>query len=370
MERLSTHQFVVLGSAILLGTTFLPIGSLVGVSSGRDGWMSVLPGFLVAIPLGLFLISLISKYPKKNLLEITEIVLGKWIGKIIGILYIAITAYFGAILGGQGVDIFTRSILPLMPRFVFIGGGLILVLLLVWTGVEVFARFAEVVFPIVVLALVVTAIFIIPRFEQGELYPILGNGILPVFKGSLQVIPFAMEYLLYLAWLLPFLPQKKDDLQSMKKGIWKTVILVGLLDTMIVLIELMTFGSVEMARLTYGLLVLGKMIEVSRTLAGVESIFAMVWMGALATKVAAFFFAARWGLKTVFGWKSSGWSFALGGFFFLVPYIMVRGTDLTVEISFVDQYLILPFTLIWILLVWGADKWKKRAKSLNQGEGS
>ncbi|MDP4160648.1 MAG: GerAB/ArcD/ProY family transporter, partial [Bacillota bacterium] len=87
MERISPHQFFTLGAAVLLGTTFLPIAKIVVGAGGRDGWMIVLPGFAVAIPYGLMVISLLARYPKKNLLQITEIILGKWIGKIIGVIY-------------------------------------------------------------------------------------------------------------------------------------------------------------------------------------------------------------------------------------------------------------------------------------------
>src|SRR5665648_1151201 len=88
MERISTHQFLTIGAAVLMGTTFLPVASLVTGVGGRDGWMSVLPGFAVGIPYGLMVLSLVERYPHKNLLQISETLFGKWIGKIIGVIYI------------------------------------------------------------------------------------------------------------------------------------------------------------------------------------------------------------------------------------------------------------------------------------------
>ena len=363
MERLSTHQFMVLGSAVLLGTTFFPAGSLVAGIAGRDGWMAILPGFIIGIPFGLMILSMVPKYPNKNLLEISERVLGKWLGKGLGILYFAVVTYFGAVLSVQGVDMFIRTILPLMPRYVFIFGGITIILLLFFTGIEVLARFAEVVFPIIMASLILTAIFAIPRFEQGELYPILSEGIKPIFYASFQIAPWPMEYILILAGLISFLPKQSRDLRQMKKALWRSVFLVVFLNTITVIIQILTFGPFEAARLTYGLLALGKMIEVSRTVSGVESVFALVWMGALIIKVGAFFFAGMWGIKTVFGLNNKKWSFALAGVYISIGLLFTRGAIIAVEIGAVDNYFVLPFTVFWVPLIWGVDKWKSRPKN-------
>ena len=90
MVRISPHQFMILGAAVLMGGTFLPVASIVTGSGGRDGWMIVLPGFAVGIPYGLMVFSLFERYPHENLLQISEKLFGKWIGKIIGFIYFLI----------------------------------------------------------------------------------------------------------------------------------------------------------------------------------------------------------------------------------------------------------------------------------------
>ena len=68
MERISTHQFLTLGAAVLMGTTFLPVASIVTGVGGRDGWMSVLPAFALGIPYGLMVLSLVEQYPQNYLI--------------------------------------------------------------------------------------------------------------------------------------------------------------------------------------------------------------------------------------------------------------------------------------------------------------
>ncbi|HZK84362.1 MAG TPA: GerAB/ArcD/ProY family transporter, partial [Desulfosporosinus sp.] len=254
MERISTHQFMTLSSAVLLGTTFLPVASMVTGVGGRDGWMSVLPGFVLAIPYGLMVISLVEWYPQKNLLQISETVFGRWIGKIIGVLYILLMGYFGGLLLAQIGNIYQVSSMPLVPIPVFYIGGLLLVFYMVSSGIEVFARFSEVILPVIAIVLFMNVVLVIPRVEQGELLPILNEGLKPLIFGGIKVLPFAMEFVLFLAGIGAFLPTGKEELSRLKTGVWRAVFLVGMLNTLVVLIQILVFGPVETLRMVYGIL--------------------------------------------------------------------------------------------------------------------
>ncbi len=370
MERISPHQFLTLGAAVLMGTTFLPIASLVTGAGGRDGWMSVLPGFAVGIPYGLMILSLVEQYPQQNLLQISEILFGKWIGKSLGFLYILITGYLGGLLLGQVGDIYQASIMSLTPLGVFYIGGILLVFFLIKAGIEVLARFSEVIFPIIVVALLLNIGLSIPRIEQGELLPILSEGIKPILWGAFKVTPFVMTYMLFLVGAIAFLPSGKEELSQLKKGVWRTIFLVGSLDTLVVLMQILVFGPFETVRMVYGLLVLGKMVDVSRTVAGVESLFMGVWLGAAVMKICSLFFAAIWGLETVFGWKGLKWNLAMAVIFLGIAFRFVRGPSLILEIGLVDDYLTLPFISIWIPILWGVSRWKKGAGVRRMGTQS
>ncbi|ODA40002.1 Spore germination protein GerKB [Desulfosporosinus sp. BG] len=342
-----------------MGVTFLPLASNVTLASGRDGWMVVLPGFAVGVPYGLMVLSLSAQYPRKNLLQISETLFGRWIGKIIGCIYILIVGYFGGLLLAQLGNGFQRSIMPLMPLWVFYVGGLLLVLYLASSGIEVLARFSEVLFPVILIALVLNVALAIPRIEQGELLPILSEGLKPLFPGVLTVMPFSMSYCLISAGIVAFLPTGEQEFAQLKTGVWRAVFLVGIVDTLVALIQILVFGPAETIRLSYGLLVLGKIVEISRTVSGIESLFMGVWLGAWVIKISGFFFATVWGIETVFNLKGMKWKLAVGTVFLGVSFGLLKGHILIVEIGFVERYVILPFTSVWILTLWIVSR-KKR----------
>lgn len=359
MERISSHQFTVLGAAVLMGTTFLPIASITTGVASRDAWMCVLPGFALGIPYGFMVLTLFKRYPQKSLLEITEKLFGKWIYRIIGVLNILVMSYFGGLLLAQLGDIYESSIMPMTPIEMFYLGGLILVLYLFKSGIEVFARFSEVIFPLIVIALVLNIGLSIPRMEQGELMPVLGQGIKPIVLGSLKVTPFVMEYILFFSGILPYLPTERQELDRLKKGVWIGVFLVGFLNMMVVLIQILVFGPRETVNLVYGLLVLGKMVEVSRTVAGVESLFLGAWFGILVIKICAVFFVVIWSLEGLLKVKLK-WNFLVFIIFVGIAIKFRSGPALRVEIGLVDDYFILPFAGLWIFILWAFSYWKKK----------
>ena len=360
MERISTHQFMTLGAAVLMGGIYLLIATFVTATGGRDGWMAVLPAIALTIPYGLMVLLLSAQYPHENLLQISEKLFGKWIGKIIGFIYILISCYYGGLVLAFIGFIYQQSVMPLTPRWVFYLGGLLIVFYLVNCGIEVFARFSEIIFPLIVIALVLNVGLSIPRIEQGELLPILGEGLKPLFFGALKVIPFSMAYILFLAGILPFLPTGKQKLGQLKTGLWRAVFLVGLLNTLVVLIQILVFGPTETIRLAFGILNLGKMVEISRTVSGIESLFLGVWLGTLVIKSSAFFFMTTWGIETVFKLKGLKWRLAVSAVFWGIAFQFMSGPSLSIELSFVESYLILPFAFVWIPTLWGVSRWKKR----------
>ncbi|WP_041276026.1 GerAB/ArcD/ProY family transporter [Desulfosporosinus acidiphilus] len=361
MERISTHQFWSLGAAVLMGGSFILLANFVTVASGRDSWMVILPTFVMAIPYGLMVLSLSSQYPNTNLLQISEKLFGKWIGKIIGILYILVCGYYsGLSLGAIGLT-YEQSIMPLTPRWVFNLGGLLIAFYIVNSGIETFARFSEVIFPVIIISQILNIGLAIPRIEQGELLPFLSDGLKPLFWGALRVIQFPMEYILFLAGLLTFLPNGKQEQAQMKTGVWRAVFMVGILETLIVLIQILVFGPEETNRLAFGILTLGKMVELSKTISGVESMFMGVWLGALIIKSCAFIFMTTWGIETVFNVKGFKWRLAVSAVALGIALWFTEGATLTAELFFVENKLMFPFAFVWIPFLWGFSLWKMRA---------
>lgn len=360
MERISVYQFKIVGMAILLGSTLLTSPTYVLLTGGRDGWMCLLPGFALTIPYGLLVLSLMKDYPGKNILQISEEVFGKWPGKGIGVLYLISVTYFGGLITAQSGVIFGNSIMPLTPSWIFNIATMILVVILVFSGIEVFARFTEIVFPLVALVIVIIMAFSLPLIEKGILFPILENGLMPVLKGMTTIFPFVMEYIGFLFILLPFLPTDQSAYKKLRKSMVIIPIVIGIGTTAFLVIYMMTFGYYDATRITYGVISLAKTVEIKNTLSGGESVMEVVEFGSIIIKAAGLFFACYWSLKTVFGLKSRGWILLLAGVFLFIADRFIRTMDLLREFALIDKYVMLPLIGLWVPILWITVRWKRR----------
>ncbi|MDD2233318.1 MAG: endospore germination permease [Desulfitobacteriaceae bacterium] len=359
IQRISSHQFMILSSGILLGTAFLPIAQILAAVAGRDSWWSVMPGYLIAVPYGLMVLSFMQRYPGQNLLQISGNVFGKWAGKAIAVYYILVAGYIGALYVARAVDTYKRMIAPFMPQSVYTIGVILLVIALAWAGIEVLARFSEFCFPLVVIGLIITMLLAIPRFEWDQFFPVLANGIKPVVFGAVKTLSFPLEYIVSLTGLIPFLPTAEQS--RLRSGLLRAVVLVGIIMTLVTLTEIMVFGPMEAARLNLGILSLGKMIEIAKTIAGIESVFEGLWLGAAILKITIAFFLVVWGLEYIFGFRKKFWLYAgIGLIFFIIAILQEGGTQVYLELSIAENYFLVPFALLWVPLLWFVERLRRR----------
>ena len=86
--KISIRQFTVLVMFYTIGTTILVIPSSLAADAEQNAWIAAIVGWL----LGLFVVGLyilLSKqFPAMTLIEYTEKIFGKWLGKLISLLFV------------------------------------------------------------------------------------------------------------------------------------------------------------------------------------------------------------------------------------------------------------------------------------------
>lgn len=364
MERLSMYQFKLLVTSVLLGTMLLDSPTEILLTAGRDGWMCTLPGYLLVIPYGLLVISLMNRYPGMDLLQVSAQVFGKWTGKGIGLIFCLVFIYLSGLNAAEAGVIFANSIMPLTPVWVFHAATAFLIFLLAMAGIEILGRFVETVFPIAVLMYAVILIFAVSQFERGELFPLLENGIGPVLNGTVKIFPHALEFIAFFAMLLPVLPSPNDKKarRTLRRSIAIGACFVGIMTSMVIMALIETFGE-DASRLTFGVVVLAKAVEFKNMLAGGESILEMIGYSLFLIKSAALFFAAFWALKMVFGFKSDRWKIVLIVLLLAAELLSGGAVDLLLEVKYLQLYIIIPFIGAWIPALWIMERWRRRKKA-------
>jgi len=188
--RISASQLFFLGVGFFLGS-ILNVTLASGLAK-QETWLALLGGFILSIPFIWSQLRLATLFPAKNLIQINDLVYGRYLGKFISLLYIW---FFGSLVSinlRYFGDFFLTFIMPDTPLSVFL---IFLAMACAYTvnrGLETIAKTAVFYVLIVFFFIVMTTLLLCGEMQFGNLLPI---GVIPLKdlgKGIfiLAVVPF------------------------------------------------------------------------------------------------------------------------------------------------------------------------------------
>lgn len=160
-------------------------GKAIGITSGvfvrrigADAWTSMLIGFIIGILVVAAMAFLCSRFPEKTILQISGELLGKWIGKGVGL----ILAAFFLIAYAVSADVLVLHLsdyflfdTPLIAICVIYG---LVSLYGAWLGFEVVVRLSLIGFLMLILLNIAMIIGVIKDFDFMNLQPVMDKGLL------------------------------------------------------------------------------------------------------------------------------------------------------------------------------------------------
>ncbi len=155
-----------------------------------DIWIAILLGLGVGLILATLYSWILSKYPSENLYDILTIIFGKWLGSLIGVIYILYCLYVGALVLVT-LELFTSTVsLTQTPQVAIVSLVTILIVASLKRGIEVMGRWSEYFVKILLPMSVITVIFMLPMIKVNNLKPVLADGWQPVIEGVYGVVAF------------------------------------------------------------------------------------------------------------------------------------------------------------------------------------
>lgn len=285
--KISPAQLRALMIITILGTTLLFMPSLVVAAAKQDGWLSMIVGVTGGYLEAAVVLALAKRFPNQSMVEYSEAILGKFLGKIMGLAIILYLIGFDLIIVREFGELLVLAIMPATPITVFIVVILLLAVYASTGGLEVIARENTVFFgPIMAITL---SLFILAArdYDFGNLLPVMENGPMPVLKGALPTIAFFGEI-----GLVGFLYPKIKNPEQIPKATYQALAVAGgvmLLDTIAVLA---IFNPENAARLVLPTLDIAKNIRIAQFIEHMEALVAFIWISAVFIKITIFLYVA------------------------------------------------------------------------------
>lgn len=263
----------------MLGTSILIAPSNLAFVSKQDGWISSIIG-IVLVALSVLLYDLLMKrYPNKTLIQIIEIVLGRWIGKLVGLVLFGYLFLLTSFLIRVAGSFITTQVMPETPIEVVHIVLVIIVMIAVGYGIETIARAAELLFMPVLFLFVLLVIFLLPDIRFENLLPIMERGPKPVALASFNL--FTIQEVIVCLMLYANFSKPEKFRRSLLSG----VVVGGLAIVLTTALCILVLGTDLTERNIFASYSLAKKITVAKFLR-VDAFMAIIWLIALFFKTA------------------------------------------------------------------------------------
>lgn len=265
---------------------FTSIRVLIEVTS-TSAWFATLISCTSSIILFLFVCILMKRFPGKDLVDIFQIVSGKFIGIFLSLIFCAYYIYYAGSNLREFVEMIKAYILPYTPPSAIILTFLSAVVYFAYIGLEGIARMSRICFIIVLAGLVLILLLPIPHYNFDNLFPLAGYGIKKTLHAGL-VRTSAYTDVIYLAFIINSIKGAK---QFKKIGLI-SLVFSGIIISSTILCSILAFEYVQSSENLSSLFQLSRIIYFSRFFQRVESIFIFIWVVASIVNVSLAFYMA------------------------------------------------------------------------------
>ncbi|WCK53957.1 GerAB/ArcD/ProY family transporter [Aneurinibacillus sp. Ricciae_BoGa-3] len=235
-DKISAAQFLIL--ILLYMTSTASVSNLDIYFAKQDAVFAS----LFAIPFGLLsyyiIVQLQKRYPGRTLYQYSEDILGRWGGKIIGLVYIYLMLEISVLFVRAFSEFMVSVLSPEMSTDAYALAIIIISVYAMFKGIEAIGRIAQLIFPFYLFILLFIGILLIGQFRTENIFPLLDTRIGNVaFASYLQYILPMGEIVLF-SCVLPFVKDSKNIFSLGALG----VVLSGLFLTLRAFISLGVLG--------------------------------------------------------------------------------------------------------------------------------
>ncbi|MBT2722718.1 GerAB/ArcD/ProY family transporter [Bacillus sp. ISL-46] len=274
-----------------------------GITAKKDAWLAILLGLCGGIVLFFIYYFLFRQYPNLPLTGYARKIFGKYVGWIIGLLYVVFLLYDAARDLRDFGDLLLSSTLTETPLLAI---NILLVLAIcyvLYLGIEVVARTAEV-FVIIMIVIGFTGnllVYFSGNVEIHNLQPFLENGWKPILTTAFPLTTFfPFGEMIVFTMLLPYLNRPE-----VAKKVWlSAVISSGLILSYTTSLNIAVLSVEEVERSTFPLLsTIGK-VNLMEFLQRLDALVVFTLLINMFFKISILFYGAVIGIVDLFNLKN------------------------------------------------------------------
>lgn len=205
----------------------------------QDAWIASIIAAIVTIPIAFMYGRIMNLYPGKNIYDISEIVMGKLLGKLLNIILICHSIFLGAYILNDFLDFIKLTSLFNTPSIfptIFIG---ILSVWILLEGIEVLSSWTHFFIRIIVFCIAIIWILLIPEMKFANLHPIFYHGGKNILIESFKLVMYPFSEIFIFTTFFDYV-----DYNDKSKNIFiKPLVIGGVVSILSTIINIMVLGG-------------------------------------------------------------------------------------------------------------------------------
>ncbi|WP_191090693.1 GerAB/ArcD/ProY family transporter [Niallia endozanthoxylica] len=243
----------------------------------KDGlnaaWMIVIGAFLFSIPSLLLLNSVLKKYQCKNILEVTQLTLGKPFTFVIAFLMFGFTLLNTATESRSYITQLITINFPTTPLFILYICFLTLCMWGAKKGWETLGAIAWTTYPYLIIGLGILFFLMFKEVAFNRMFPLFGTGKWEIVKASFNYTSIFGDVFIY-TMMYPFVKNHQTYTRSLYSSLLFTVLLMTLL--YLSYIWIFDYRSIEKITFPYNEAI--RFVSLGRNITNIETFFITIWL--------------------------------------------------------------------------------------------
>lgn len=208
-QYISQINFMLAISSFVIGTALLLIPTAVIAVARQDAIVALFLGMLPSILLIFMLSSLQSKFPGKTIIQYSDEILGPYLGKLVGIIYLWLVFHLSVLVLRNTGDFISLAVLPRTPIEVIQAMVAIIAAYAVRSGIEVITRVTFIIVTLVITFFMIINVMVISSADFSRMLPFLGTGLKPIIKTAITTASFPFGEIAVCAVIFAHIDAKK-----------------------------------------------------------------------------------------------------------------------------------------------------------------
>ncbi len=299
-SKITQYQLMFVSGFYIFGTMFITLPRSLTALTLHTGWLCIFLATAMSAGYAWLLTRLLKRIGDQGFITYVISLMGRWLGLPFTLVFLLVpTLFYSAYVMRLVGELFETLVIPETPLGIMLAMFLTLRYWNVRGGLRSIGIFAEVLFPMIMLILLIMMLLSTGHVETSRMLPLFDTDFAGLYKGTMSVLAIFMEI-----GILLYASRGIEQREKTAVSLVKVNVVVGILFLFTYWLCLGTFGAAYVKRLAFPTVEMVRNISFVHFFEHVEIIFLTMWVMMNMVKGALTFYACAAGFQGWFGLSS------------------------------------------------------------------